>query len=180
MNKVINFVNRGDIKLFYIINDKIKCNFLDKIIPLVTNLGGAISTILTCFILIYFGNEEVKIVGYKSITALSTSHILVHFLKKIFTRERPFIKLERINTFRNKLFDYSFPSGHTTAIFSICVTLALNFSAFTMFFIAIAFVVGLSRVYIGVHYPSDVFVGMVIGTVFAVTNNAFLDMFIFS
>ncbi|SHH21981.1 undecaprenyl-diphosphatase [Caloranaerobacter azorensis DSM 13643] len=180
MNRVINFINREDIKLFYIINDKIKCSFLDKIIPLITNLGGAVSTILTCLILIYFGNDEVKMAGYKSITALSTSHVLVHFLKKIFTRERPFVKLKRINTFKNKLFDYSFPSGHTTAIFSICITLALNFSVFTLFFIAIAFVVGLSRIYIGVHYPSDVLVGMIIGTIFAITNNVFLDMLIFS
>ncbi|EOC99578.1 phosphatase PAP2 family protein [Caldisalinibacter kiritimatiensis] len=178
MNKIMKLVNTGDIKLLYIINDRIKCKFLDKTIPYITDLGSAFITILTCLLFIAFGKNGVRIAGYKALSALTTSHILVHLCKKKFTRPRPFLQLANINIFKTNLYDYSFPSGHTTAAFSISITLSLIFPQLSFILISLAFLVGISRIYLGVHYPTDVFVGMIIGTVFAILNSHLIDYII--
>lgn len=75
--------------------------------------------------------------------------------------------LDNINTFNVPLDFYSFPSGHTTAIFSINTVFSIYNPIMTVPLLIIAFVVGLSRLYLGVHYPSDVGVGLLIGILFA-------------
>lgn len=175
MNKIIQIVNTNDIKLLYVINDRIKCKLFDKTLPYLTNLGGAVITILTCLILILIGKGEIRIAGYKALSALALSHIFVHLCKKKFTRPRPFLTFDNINIINANLYDYSFPSGHTTAAFSICVTLSLVFPHLTVILISLAFLVGVSRIYLGVHYPTDVFVGMIIGTIFAICNSYIID-----
>ncbi|MFZ5968135.1 MAG: phosphatase PAP2 family protein [Bacillota bacterium] len=175
MNRIIRIIHTGDLKLFYIFNDGVKCGALDKIIPFITGLGGAFYTIAFSLILILFGNDQIKMAGIQCLATLSTSHILVHYLKKKFTRPRPFLNLTDINTFHTHLHDYSFPSGHTTAAFSLAVTLSILFPVLSFSLITTAFIVGVSRVYLGVHYPTDVFVGMLIGTTFSVMNHILFE-----
>ncbi|MEW9124238.1 MAG: phosphatase PAP2 family protein [Thermotaleaceae bacterium] len=179
MNKIIRLIHVGDLKLFYIFNDGFKCNVLDKLIPLMTSLGGAFFTITTSITFIVFGGNPLKIIGWQCLATLASSHIFVHYLKKKFTRPRPFLNLSNIHTYNTHLYDYSFPSGHTTAAFSIAAILSFYFSNLSWMLIGIAFIVGFSRVYIGVHYPSDVLVGMVIGTLFAIMNYILLTPWLY-
>ncbi len=174
MDKLVRFVNSEDLKLFHVFNNKIKCIFLDAFMPWITNLGNALVTIMTCFILIFLGKGKLKIAGFECLTTLATSHILVQILKRTVTRPRPFSILSNINTFDMELYDYSFPSGHTTAAFSIGVTLTLIFPSLGVVFIFFSMLVGLSRVYLGVHYPSDVLVGIVIAIMFSIFNHILL------
>ncbi len=64
----------------------------------------------------------------------------------------------------NPLKDHSFPSGHTTAIFSVVVPLLLYMPVLTIILAPIALSVGISRIYLGLHYPSDVLAGLCLGT----------------
>jgi len=80
-------------------------------------------------------------------------------------RERPYNILQNINTFGIKLKDYSFPSGHTTASFSIATVLSLNIPQLMIPVLILALMVGVSRIYLAVHYPSDVLVGVILGIV---------------
>ncbi|KXG76470.1 phosphatase PAP2 family protein [Thermotalea metallivorans] len=179
MHKIIRVIAAGDLKLFYIFNDHLKCIFLDRIVPLITGLGGAFFTVTTSLILICFGKGIINMAGWQCLTALATSHIVVHYLKKIFARPRPFLNITNIHTFKNHLYDYSFPSGHTTAAFAMAFTLSIFFSPWTPLFITLAILVGLSRIYLGVHYPTDVFMGMIIGIVFSVANHILFNQWIF-
>lgn len=167
MNKVTKIITTGDTKVFYFFNNDLKCKILDAIMPIITNIGGAILTISSCLAMILFGKGSIKDAGVLSAASLSSSHALVFFLKKIFTRQRPYETLEHVNISKNNLKDYSFPSGHTTAAFSICTSIALVFPHMMVIFVVLAFLIGLSRIYLGVHYPTDVLVGMSIGTFFA-------------
>lgn len=176
--KIVRMVSSGDLKIFHFINDSIKCKALDRLLPFLTHLGGAIITTLTCIMLMLSKKSELVSSGYKSAAALLSSHIFIHYLKKIINRPRPFLKLNGVNTFKTDLKDYSFPSGHTTAAFSICVSLALSFPAMWMALVILAFIIGLSRIYIGVHYPTDVFIGMIVGTTFAIMSNSLVEGYI--
>jgi undecaprenyl-diphosphatase len=180
MNKIIRVISAGDIKLFYMVNDGFKCSILDRIIPLITELGGVFFTITASLILALLGKGPLRIAGWQCLATLVTSHIAVHYLKKVFTRPRPFLNIPDIHTFSNRLYDYSFPSGHTTAAFSIGLTLSILFPMFSFVFIALALFVGISRVYLGVHYPTDVFVGMIIGIFFSVINHMTINQWLYT
>jgi undecaprenyl-diphosphatase len=62
----------------------------------------------------------------------------------------------------------SFPSGHTQTAFAVAIYLSLVFRQAAFIFITLACLVGLARVYAGVHYPLDVVVGAIIGSSFSV------------
>ena len=66
--------------------------------------------------------------------------------------------------------DRSFPSGHAQIAFAIAVYLSCLFRPLAPLFLAIAGLVGLSRIALGVHFPLDVAVGAVIGSVFSVVG----------
>ena len=75
-------------------------------------------------------------------------------------------------TFRNPLTDHSFPSGHTTAVFSVTVPFMTMEPILLATLLPVALIVGFSRIYLGLHYPSDVLAGATIGTLVALATVA--------
>ncbi len=63
---------------------------------------------------------------------------------------------------------HSFPSGHTTTSFALAVVIGRYYRRWEAVFFALAIGVGLSRVYVGVHFPGDILGGAVIGIVTAI------------
>jgi undecaprenyl-diphosphatase len=59
--------------------------------------------------------------------------------------------------------DHSFPSGHTTAVFSVIVPFLLQTPSLAAVLIPLGLSVGISRIYLGLHYPSDVIAGGILG-----------------
>ena len=152
-----------DDKLIELINDKIKNDFLDKFMLKFTNLGGLI--FITSFILalIVFGKGKIRFIGVQGAITLMISQTITYGLKTLLSRERPYNILKNLNTFGITLKDYSFPSGHTSASFSIATTIAFNIPKLSILVFAIALTIGISRIYLGVHYPTDVAAGIILG-----------------
>lgn len=142
--------------------------------PYITQLGSVGFTIALPFAMILYNKNDLRILGIEIIIALSASHLLVEVVKRAVNRPRPCIVFKDINSFNIQLFNYSFPSGHTTASFSVAVVLSLNIASFIPLFIFPALVVGISRIYLGVHYPSDVLIGSIIGSLFALITHILL------
>ena len=92
------------------------------------------------------------------------STIVTHGVKRIVQRERPFKQYPDIVS-RDEGGGYSFPSGHTSAAFNTATALSLLYPKW--YVIAPSFLwagsVGYARMYQGVHYPSDVLVGAIVG-----------------
>lgn len=153
-----------DKRLLHWFNETIKCKSLDKFMYGVTNIGGAVFTTSFLLALVAFGKSKLRVIGLEALVSLSISQIFVQIFKKLLERERPYKILENINTFGINLKDYSFPSGHTTASFSIATTLALNIHQIAIPILIVAAIVGISRMYLGVHFPTDVIAGIVLGT----------------
>lgn len=103
---------------------------------------------------------------YKELKALTIAFLLYSILtlaiKLIISRERPFVDLK--NNLVNGANPYrSFPSGHATAVSSLIPFFNSN-NILSFFWIFIAIIVSLSRVYLGVHYLSDVIAGFLLGS----------------
>lgn len=86
---------------------------------------------------------------------------------KIHSNNQPFAELSNVNKLIEKAVDNSFPSDHTILFFSFCVTFCLFSKKWGYIWVVLAFLVGISRVWVGVHYPADVIVGAFISTVSA-------------
>lgn len=159
-----------------LINRRMRNKYFDYLMFKITNLGGLVFSTLLVFAFLIFGNTKYKLIGFEMLLALTLSQIIVHSLKRALSRERPYMILEKLNTFGIELRDYSFPSGHTAASFSIATTLALNAPKLSILVFIVAIIVGISRIYLGVHYPTDVAAGILIGFIIAlVLHLYFLD-----
>lgn len=157
-----------------LINAKIKNKYLDIFMYRITDLGGAIFITVFTLSLVIFGSPRNKLVGVEALLALAISQIIVHSLKRLLNRERPYKILEQLNTFGIDLSDYSFPSGHTTASFSLATSLALNIPRFTIIVLFLAMLIAISRIYLGVHYPTDVVAGLILGVGSAIIVHLYL------
>ncbi|MDD3455212.1 MAG: phosphatase PAP2 family protein, partial [Methanobacteriales archaeon] len=82
-------------------------------------------------------------------------------LKIIFQVPRPFEVIEWVRH-TNIVWGYSLPSGHTTAAFSGFLILGVKYGRIPIF-LSLAALVGISRIYMGLHYPSDVIMGALLG-----------------
>ncbi len=100
--------------------------------------------------------------------AVAGSWTLAEGAKYLFDRARPFIWDTEIAPLIKTPSSSSFPSGHSATAAAGALTLSALYPSFAPLLMAAAFLVVLSRVYLGVHFPFDVLAGGVIGTTTAI------------
>lgn len=161
---LFKYLQIGDLFLLRLFNNKMKCRILDWIMPAITYLGSLSFTTTYCLGTLIYPDRYVQSLGKKLSLTLIISTLISHIIKVSVNRIRPFIKVQNLNIKKIGIDKYSFPSGHTTAAFSMAISTALIFPSLMFISVGLAFLVGISRMYIGVHYPSDVAVGILIGS----------------
>lgn len=151
-----------DEQLFYLINQDLKSPYLDKPMLWTTHLGDPIThgIVIGSFYL-----ADQKDTSYLLCSALAKSWWTTQLLKNIVKRPRPGITHDDVNYVDDYLVkDYeSFPSGHTTGAFATATVLSDQYPEYQPYFYTYATLVGISRIYTGVHYPSDVLAGAFLG-----------------
>ncbi|MBI4252786.1 phosphatase PAP2 family protein [Candidatus Uhrbacteria bacterium] len=90
-------------------------------------------------------------------------------------RQRPFVAFEQSSLITVDRDDKSFPSDHTAVSFALAVAVGLVSRAWLIPLVLIAFLIGLSRVFVGVHYPGDIFAGIGVGALSAVMISAAIN-----
>lgn len=137
---------------------------LDNIVVAITHLGdtAGIWIVLTVVLLAF---KKTRGIGMAAALALLFSLLITNILlKNLVARIRPYEVVEGLTILISKPVDYSFPSGHTSS--SAAAALAIWRNAPRKYGIAaivLAMLISLSRLYVGVHYPTDVLGGAAAG-----------------
>lgn len=141
--------------------------FLDRFFELVTMLGEETFTVpLLAFIYWAVDKKFGEIIAFTAFTSL----LFNNSIKDIFKFQRP-IGQEGIRTLRAETATgYSFPSGHAQGSASSLSAIALYLKNRTVSLLSgiLIFLVGFSRLYLGVHYPKDVLAGIILGILIAI------------
>ncbi|OGS23728.1 MAG: hypothetical protein A2297_04910 [Elusimicrobia bacterium RIFOXYB2_FULL_48_7] len=159
-----------DTKLFFFINHGMKNTVFDVLMPIVTTREYWTVPILLAFAaMVLFGKEKGRDAFFLCLIALLLSDFTTNqLLKPLFHRLRPFEAMQYVNQLVGA-WGYSFPSSHSVNMFTaaIVISYAWHKTWVTVLMFSIAALAAFSRVYVGVHYPADVFAGALFAVIFA-------------
>lgn len=149
----------------YWIQETIRQDWLNPILIALTSLGNHgwfwIATILFCLICRKYRKTGV----YAMISCILTYVFVIVLLKLVVNRTRPYDAYSFIQILVPKEHDASFPSGHSAISFSVAMIYyyCLSNKKVGIGFVVLAALIALSRLYVGVHYPTDVIGGIFFG-----------------
>lgn len=146
----------------------IRAPFLDAVMKGASLLGEhGIVSILLGVVLIFIA--KTRKTGIEVLLSIALAYIVANLIiKNAVARVRPYDAYTFLMPIVSKPHDFSFPSGHAVNAFAAATAVFLNHKKIGIVALIIAALVAFSRLYVGVHYPTDVLTGMAIGIVFAV------------
>nr|WP_314276427.1 phosphatase PAP2 family protein [uncultured Peptostreptococcus sp.] len=152
-----------DMAILDFIQGSMRTGFMDYIMPIISYMGdaGLIWIVLSIGLII---PKKTRNIGLVIIIALVLNGIICNIiLKPMVGRIRPFDVNTSIKLLINKPSDFSFPSGHTSASFVAASVLFFRKSKLFVPSLILGILIGFSRLYLYVHYPSDVLAGIILG-----------------
>lgn len=157
-----------DLAVFYLLNHTISTGFLDRFFSIITNVNNwYIAYIILVGILFFKGGRTGKLAVLGIIVLIVvTDQTGYRILKEIFQRPRPCDVLTDVLTPLGCMGSFSFPSNHAINNFAAAVFFSRLYPKYKIVLYTTATLVSISRVYLGLHYPSDIIGGAVIGMIF--------------
>jgi len=168
--------------LFYFVNYGLQNPILNFLTPLISTLSEVTGWGVLIVIMLIFGNTKTKKLALWALLILIIVELVVAILKGVIAEPRPFMTLANVHVLEMET-GYSMPSAHATLSFALGIFLGSickiktklfkndaeyrEISTFYLF-LGFAIVVAFSRVYMGVHYPFDVFVGGILGSLIGI------------
>ena len=177
---MFDFIQNIDISIIekiYRFQHNLNSELFNKIMIFFTNLGDY-GTVWIAIALILFLNKKYRKTGILAFVSLAICSVIVNIiLKPLIQRPRPFTEIADIILLIKTPKDYSFPSGHTAASF---VMVYIFFRHIKKYFIPV-FITGIliafSRMYLTVHFPSDIIAGIIIGIFSGYAGEKLTDRF---
>ncbi|MBQ8184777.1 MAG: phosphatase PAP2 family protein [Lachnospiraceae bacterium] len=157
-------ITEMDVSILLFVQEHLRTEVFNEIWKFITHLGDdGLIWIALGVVLLFF--KKTRPAGFAVLAALLI-HELVNntILKNLVARPRPFLVCEELVPLISKPSSYSFPSGHTSSSFAAAMALYLGTSKKAGIpALVLAALIGLSRIYVGVHYPTDVLAGAALG-----------------
>ena len=165
-----------DLPILDWIQANLQSDFMDKFMPFITVFGdaGIFWMVISALLLI---SPRTRKTGLGMAFAMMIGLIVCNItLKPLVARIRPYdLQAElgvAIQLLCDAQHDFSFPSGHTIASFEAAVVLLKNSKKMGIPAMVLAVLIAFSRLYLYVHYPTDVIVSVILGTLFAFIGDA--------
>ena len=152
-----------DTSVFLLVNQGLSNPILDLLLSTVTHLGSIIFWLLIFFAAIFKKEKKLYVPMF---FAFLINVIFLTILKDFIGRPRPYETLDGVNTLDTENTG-GFPSGHASNAFLGATLLADIYKKFAAPLYILAVVVAFSRIYVGMHYPTDVLAGAIEGFVLA-------------
>ena len=173
---MIHFLSELDGGILLWIQDYLRNPVLTPILKVITTLGngGAILILLTLLILML---PKTRKAGCMMMAALLGTLLINNILlKNLVARTRPYEVIEGLTYLVRRPSEYSFPSGHAGSSFAAaCVMLRKLPKRYGIPAFVLAVLIALSRLYVGVHYPSDVLFGVISGILISYAAEAVVE-----
>lgn len=159
----MNFITQIDFTILNFLHEKLSCAFLDYFFRFFTMLGNGgivwfvVGAILLC-------TKKYRRGGLLMLCALAFGFLTGNLiLKPLVARARPCWINEAVTLIVSVPKDYSFPSGHTLSSVICCTVLTNVNRKFAFFAVPLTFLIAFSRLYLYVHFPSDVLFSVLYG-----------------
>ena len=139
-------------------------HWLDRIMLGFTQVGNGLTT-LAIAVILFLASQ--RYLAYELILGTLTLWLVVELVKFLIHRSRPFIRLAQARIVGYRARGRSFPSGHTSQSFFIATLMVQHFHTsiwLAILLYTIALLVGITRMYVGAHYPRDVLAGAILGS----------------
>jgi len=137
---------------------------LDHLLPWLTYLGSHFAVILFILLSLIFTRKRKVLRSLLFLYAIQSA--VIYGLKFLIQRQRPLFFLEmasKLSKGPGEILEPSFPSAHAAFSFMMAMLLALWFPRYKIIFFIVAGFIGWTRIYLGLHYPTDVVVGALVG-----------------
>jgi undecaprenyl-diphosphatase len=172
---MISLINNIDINILYFIRESFSNPVMDKLMVIITNLGdkGFIWIVIGVILL---AQRKYRKIGFILLIALLINAIMGEvIIKNIVQRPRAFITYPDINIIIKPPSSYSFPSGHTASSFAAAVVIGYYIKNWRAMAYTFASLIAFSRLYLFVHYPSDILAGILLGVICALLTIKLLN-----
>ncbi|MCX5800252.1 MAG: phosphatase PAP2 family protein [Candidatus Eisenbacteria bacterium] len=153
--------------LFHLINQRTANPICDVVMPVITNGAFLIVPLAVLWPFLFWkAGRRGRIVALLTLVVIAASDQLsAHVLKPIFSRTRPPYALESFRLLVDTTRSFSFPSAHASNVFGVASFVSSFYPRTKIALYVAAALVAYSRVYVGVHFPSDVIGGAALGLV---------------
>ncbi|MBN2427305.1 MAG: phosphatase PAP2 family protein [Deltaproteobacteria bacterium] len=152
---------------------------LTALLRTASRLGDGPLWYLTAIALVTFGGTVELWAVLAATVSIFICVGLFTFLKKLIGRPRPFEIWADLSCQMPPPDRFSFPSGHTMTAFAACSSLFVLIPASLGVFLPIAILIGFSRIFLGLHYPTDVLVGAMLGSLIGLAVGRLVCFYIF-
>lgn len=147
--------------------------YIEKCFATISRLGNGVFWYGLMIIVPILDSANGIIASLHMATVALACLALYKFLKGRLVRQRPYLKWNNIRCGTAPLDLYSFPSGHTLHAVAFTVVALAYYPILTPLLVSMSLLIALSRVILGLHYPSDVLVGALIGATVALCSLSF-------
>ncbi len=162
---MIDFLYSIDVAIFYFINGTLANPVTDRLMPFITDVKHwYLVYVLLWFIILFKGGRyRVGLAIGMILLVLVSDQLSSSVLKHLFERPRPCKVLENVRLLVGCTDSFSFPSSHAVNNFAAAMFFTFFYKHLKWILFSVALLMALSRIFVGVHYPSDILGGALIG-----------------